>query len=581
MPSAGPATIRGWLPSGAPRRRGGWGEERSAAPVVLAVEEGTLPDEAGSTHLVLRCSIEGGLDRNDARLRVAFALDPEEACFGCGHQTMFLDLVGQRVACVVSEHGIGRGHPGVTEVVEAVRPGAGGSPLATEAASAVCVTSSGRALFVEGDAPVVLDASQPGTLAVEAPGGTVAIRLLAAERPGELLRRVTALTGRHRPLPDWVHRGVLLGIQGGTARVLAALDRLEAAGVPIAGCFLQDWVGQRRTILGSQLWWDWDLDEAHYPDWDRLVARVHALGGRVVAYANPYCAMAPGHDRTFQEARAAGYLLRRPDGRLVTVENSDFEAAIMDLTNPEARAWLAERLATRFAALGISGFMADFGEAFPITDVAPASGEDPWSLHNAYPRLWAQVCLEAVGRLPHPEEAFVFHRSGFTTSPGQLMATWLGDQCCSWDPWDGLPSALCGMISAGFSGYSVVHADAGGFGSFPAFGDLPFPDAATPPTTATGSVTARPAATARAIVAPSVPAPAGDARRWWFARSRELLARWLELGALSPVFRTHEGLNPEANVQWDHDEGTLGQLRRCARIYQAWGEERRRLVAEP
>jgi len=59
-------------------------------------------------------------------------------------------------------------------------------------------------------------------------------------------------------------------LQGGTDKVLDAYDELEALGTPVAAVWLQDWVGQRETNFGIQLWWNWELDEDHYPGWDQL-----------------------------------------------------------------------------------------------------------------------------------------------------------------------------------------------------------------------------------------------------------------------------------------------------------------------
>ena len=50
-----------------------------------------------------------------------------------------------------------------------------------------------------------------------------------------------------RPMPAWVDRGAIVGIQGGTDVVRQRVAELQAAGVPLAGVWLQDWVGQRVT----------------------------------------------------------------------------------------------------------------------------------------------------------------------------------------------------------------------------------------------------------------------------------------------------------------------------------------------
>ena len=46
-------------------------------------------------------------------------------------------------------------------------------------------------------------------------------------------------------------------------------------------------------------------------------------------------------------------------------------------------------------ARGSSGWMADFGEGFPMDGVTHAK-VDPVQHHNAYPELWAQLNREAI-----------------------------------------------------------------------------------------------------------------------------------------------------------------------------------------
>lgn len=70
------------------------------------------------------------------------------------------------------------------------------------------------------------------------------------------------------------------------------------------------------------------------------------------------------------------------------------------------------------------------------------------------------------------------------------------------------------MLTAGFSGFSVTHCDAGGYNTLAS--NLP-------------GMTA--------------------------ARTKELLYRWMELAALTPVFRTSEGIIPSINSQFYDDEG--------------------------
>jgi alpha-glucosidase len=59
-----------------------------------------------------------------------------------------------------------------------------------------------------------------------------------------------------------------------------------------------------------------------------------------------------------------------------------------------------------------------------------------------------------------------------------------------------------------------------------------------------------------------------------------LLLRWIELGAFTAVFRTHEGNIPGVNHQFYSDEETLRHFVRFAKIYAAWKPYRMELVRE-
>src|SRR3712207_8687749 len=48
----------------------------------------------------------------------------------------------------------------------------------------------------------------------------------------------------------------------------------SALETPVAAYWLQDWVGQRVTNFGTQLWWNWELDKDHYPGWDSMRERL-------------------------------------------------------------------------------------------------------------------------------------------------------------------------------------------------------------------------------------------------------------------------------------------------------------------
>jgi len=107
----------------------------------------------------------------------------------------------------------------------------------------------------------------------------------------------------------------------------------------------------------------------------------------------------------------------------------------------------------------------------------------------------------------------------------------------SWDEHDGIKTAVTGLLSSGISGYALNHSDIGGY------------------TTITN--------------------PLRD-----YHRSEELLLRWMDLAAFNVVYRTHEGNQPDANMQFYSNERTLDHFSRMAKVYRAWNFYRKRLMQE-
>ena len=367
-------------------------------------------------------------------------------------------------------------------------------------------------------------------------------RILYGRTPLELIREYTAYTGRMPPLPDWVGRGAIVSVQGGTDEANKKLDTFERAGIPLAGLWIQDWSGVRITNAGKQLWWNWELDESYYPRWDALVDRLARLGARMLVYINPFLSTEAGHDSLYQQARQAGYLVKRQDGTPYLIRNTNFDAALVDLSNPEARTWIKNVIKNELLGhTRASGWMADFGEALPF-DAVLADGNDPAAWHNRYPEEWAAVNREAMMEAGREGDVIAFHRSGFTRSPGQGTLFWLGDQLQTWDGYDGIRTAIVGMLSGGVSGYSLLHSDTGGYNAF-----------------------------GLTVLGRQVPV---------IARNKELWMRWVELNAFTGVLRTHEGLNPAISWQVDSDAETLAHFARMSKIFRALGFYRQGLMQQ-
>jgi alpha-glucosidase len=487
-----------------------------------------------------RLRFVGEVEKPYNRLYMTYASTPEEHFYGFGEQFTYFDLKGHKVPIFIQEGGIGRGEQPITWAAD-WRADAGGTPYTSYVSVPHYLTSEMRSLFLENYEYSSFDLRAEDRVQVEVFSPLVSGQILSADTPASLIEQYTEYSGRMRPLPEWILSGAIVGLQGGTDRVLNIFERLEALETPVAALWLQDWVGQRQTSFGTQLWWNWELDEDHYPGWEKLRDELDEKDVRLMTYIGPWLAgdtedKKNRHRNLFEEAARNGYLVKNGEGEPYRIKTTDFAAALFDLTNPHARDWVKDIIKGELIGNGASGWMADFGEALPY-DAVLFSGADPKSYHNRYAEEWAEVNREAIREAGREGDIVFFTRSGYTKTPKYATLVQLGDQLVSWDEHDGIKSAVTGLLSSGLSGYSLQHSDIGGY-------------------TAIDSPLLR------------------------YHRSKELLMRWTELAAFTVVFRTHEGNRPEVNHQIYSDAETLRHFARLAEVYATWKPYRTKLVEE-
>lgn len=474
------------------------------------------------------------------RIFLTYASSPAEHFFGFGEQFTYFDMKGKKVPIWVSEQGVGRGEQPITTGANLTNGGAGGNAFTTYLPIPFYMTNQMNAFLLRNDGYSQFDLRHSDRVQVMAFGGTILATIFDGNSPTEIIRQYTEVSGRMKPLPDWVHRGAIVGMQGGTQKVRQVWGQLQERETPISAFWLQDWVGQRTTSFGKQLWWNWEVDDERYPGWDEMVADLDESGVRVLVYLNPYLvdvSEKPNARRNlFQEARENGFLVQNQAGQPYLVLNTSFEYGMIDLTNPQAVYWLLSIIEDNVIGAGASGWMADFGESLPYDAVLSGSDAPAASLHNRWPVGWASINRAMVENYPDQELIF-FSRAGYTNSARFSTLFWAGDQLVSWSAEDGLKSAVTALNTGGLSGLAYNHSDIGGY------------------TTITNPLKN-------------------------YHRSQELLLRWMELNAFTTIFRTHEGNQPENNAQFYSDNQTLDAFARWSKIFAALFEYRKTLVAE-
>ncbi|TGL60264.1 alpha-glucosidase [Leptospira ognonensis] len=453
-------------------------------------------------------------DKTLNRIWLKYASSHDEKFFGFGEQFSNQEFKGKTPFLFTEEQGIGRGDQPITAGANLLA-GAGGNEYTTYAPIPHYITSKNRSVFFDNSGYSKFDLSSSDSVVVEfwdtnLQGGLKA-SIWLGKNPKELVEAYTKKSGRFAPLPDWSY-GTWLGVQGGTEKVNSVIEQAKAAGNPITALWIQDWCGRRVTNFGDQLKWRWYADETLYPDFKKFVKDMNAKNIQVLGYINSFLAdtdpKKPGDDFTnslLVEARAKGYLIKNAKGEDYLIQTVGFPAYLIDLTNPAAVKWTKEIIKKNLIDVGLSGWMADFGEWLPY-DAKMHSGIDAKVYHNQYPVDWARINREAIKEAGKEGKIIFFTRAGYSYSNAHSTLFWEGDQMVSFGKNDGLPSAILGLTSSGISGYALNHSDIGGY--------------------------------------TTISNPLKN-----YHRTKELLLRWAELSAFTPVFRTHEGNRPLKNWQ--------------------------------
>lgn len=481
-------------------------------------------DESGL--LVIRFE---GIKTSLNRLKIRLAAESKEHIYGCGEQYTHLDMRGRKVPLWIEEQGIGRGHDLLTLLANVTHSGAGGNWHTTYYSQPTFISSANYFVHSDSTAYALFDFTKRHEFGLTFWQIPEQIFIGVEEDTQSVFTRLTALIGRQPALPDWAYDGVWLGVQGGNTLVRKKYEDAKKAHLPVAALWAQDWEGRRITSFGKQLWWNWHFDEELYPALPQEISAYRKEGVRYLGYINPFLAL---EKELYAEASKRGFLVKGLSDEESYVKVTTFPAALIDLTNPEAFAWIKSVIKKNMIDIGLSGWMADFAEWMPI-DSKPHSGENPELLHNKYAMLWAKANYEAVAESGKLGEIAFFSRSGYTGSSRYATALWAGDQMVNFSKTDGLATVIVSGISFGFNGIGISHSDIGGY-------------------TSVG----------------------------YIKRTKEVFMRWAEQAAFTPIMRTHESNRPDSNWQFNSDEETLSHFAKMAKVHVALKPYLKNLVEE-
>jgi alpha-glucosidase len=453
-------------------------------------------------------------DGGESRLSWGFGCDAEDHFAGFGAQSWDTDHRGQSVPTLVQENGIGKAdHDDYSLGIWFVQ----GRRHSSHLPLGQYLSRRGYVLTAETPHPSLfaLCSERHDAARIEVERGT-RIHVFDGPSPAAALERSSAAFGRPR-MPPRVAFAPWLDAVFGSAEVRRVAERLRDEQVPASVIWTEDWRGGDFTDESYALAEEWQVDRDLYPDIEQLADDLHGLGFDFHVYFNPFVYQ---ESLAWNEVEPNGWLVKRQDGSDYLFTGAKLtQTGLLDLFHPDARAWAVSKMRAAIE-LGADGWMNDFAEWLP-TDAITYAGSG-YDHHNRYPVAWQEVAREAIDGVGDGVERLFFGRSGWFGTPALADVIWAGDQRTTMDVDDGLPTILPIGIGLGLVGISTYGHDIAGY------------QAATNP----GS-------------------------------TKEVFFRWTELGAWSPVMRTHHGNQPSLNWSWEKDSETIAHFRRYAALHMA------------
>lgn len=251
-----------------------------------------------------------------------------------------------------------------------------------------------------------------------------------------------------------------------------------------------------------------------------FLEELSAQGFKVVTINDPGVKQEAGYE-VYDEGVANGYFAKTPEGEVYINAVWPGDSAFPDFGNPAVRKWWGEK--QQFLLdMGVRGIWNDMNEPAsfkgPLPDDVVFSDEDRKithaEMHNIYGHQMARAAFgglkELDGRRP-----FVITRACYAGSQKYATA-WTGDNNSLWAHVQMVIPQLCNL---GLSGMPFVGTDVGGFG---------------------------------ADVTP------------------ELLARWVQVGCFSPLFRNHSALGTRSQEPWQFGREIMDIYRKYVKLRYRW-----------
>ena len=301
----------------------------------------------------------------------------------------------------------------------------------------------------------------------------------------DVVSQFTSLTGRQELPPFWA-LGYITSKYGykTEAETRQVVDSLKHLGYPLDGVVLDlYWYGQE-TDMGRLEW-----DEKQWPDHKKMLSDFNDEGVKTILISQPYINKKGAIDN-YNLLAEHEMLTYDKDKKINDVTTWVGEAGMFDVSNPETRMWLRDRYRL-LTDEGVGGWWGDLGEpeVHPET-IVHHNGMTARQYHNVYGNVWSSIIYDLYKNDYPDTRLMTLMRGGTTGLQRYSVFPWSTDVSRTWG---GLQPQVKIMLNSGLSGLGYMSHDVGGFA-------ITDEENVTDP---------------------------------------ELYVRWMQLGAFSPVLRTH------------------------------------------
>lgn len=333
---------------------------------------------------------------------------------------------------------------------------------------------------------------------------------IAGENFKDIVSRYTYVTGT-TPLPQsWTlgHQQSRFGYMN-KSDIMSIAENMRKYDVPCDVIHLDiDYMDKYKVFT---------YDNKAFPNMKKIVKDLSESGFKTVTIIDPGVKQEKGY-KIYDEGIKHRYFCKSPNGRTYVGNVWPGKAVYPDFGSREVRTWWGEnhKFLTDFGVSGIWNDMNEptnfIGKTLP-NDVIMCDEENTSThleMHNVYAHNMAKATYEGLKKLTG-KRPFVITRACYAGTQ-KYSTAWTGDNQSLWSH---LQMAIPQLCNLGLSGLAFVGTDIGGFG-----GDT------TP----------------------------------------ELLTRWIELGAFSPLCRNHCSKFKKNQEPWCFGEKTLNIYRKYVQI---------------